>query len=200
MTDEAGIHDELAELSTKHPVYHSLDAFVDALAFKLQDEFGAVQKGVRLDGKKVHIYIPEEKICFMLSYRRSRFRGESLGEEFVLKEQGAWDGARVGILSSAAHLEALASQGMTGYAIILTNDDHYWSESRRGSFNTVDEESRIHYGRTVKGVLMGRKDGKSVEVQLRGEYLLRWHAYSETRGFGDCKFRYLLVKANPSFA
>ncbi|KYP82011.1 hypothetical protein [Ferroacidibacillus organovorans] len=185
----------MLKLSYERPVFNSLKDFTDSAWSILNQNYTVISRDNRILGKKTHFVLPNEKLILMMSYRTSEFSVQMNGDNFSLKNQGAFDGGRVGLLSHVKYLEYFVKQytHYIGYAILLTNDDHYWSETRRGIHKTVDEEFRIHQGRIISGHLNGRLDGKHISLQLEGTYPLNWCNYSQVMGSGDGIFRYLSV-------
>jgi hypothetical protein len=128
------------------------------------------------------------------------------GERFALQNHGAQNLGRYDFIKDVWRVETVvvSSARCTGYAILLTNDPSYWTQSHNG--RTVDVAFRLHEGRHLYGTLgwgahasKGTKCGREKPLQLTGLYSLRWEDYSRASAKAKCaKFRYLVVTARRS--
>jgi hypothetical protein len=122
-------------------------------------------------------------------------------EPFNLLNHSAQDIGRYDFLKDVQRLEQIVSgqENIVGYAIMLTNDNSYWSAAK--SDLTVDANFRIHDGRVITGVLSwGRKASagtmKSREqpIDIRGQYTMKWRDYSAPGSGAYGIFKYLIVR------
>ena len=193
----------LITLATQRPIFHSEADFQHALAWLIHQKYPNAK--IRLEypctGNKGRIYldilieIGGIRIGIELKYKTKLLESMVDGEAYKLKNQSAQDVARYDLMSDLMRLEGLKeSQYLDhGFAIFLTNDAGYWKDSgRRGR---MDEDFRIHEGRsfsgnliwadhTSKGTMKSREDG----IYLTDNYLCNWASYSK---ISNVSFRYL---------
>jgi len=124
-------------------------------------------------------------------------------EVYSLRNQSAQDIGWHDFLRDIQRLEKYVHthQRSEGYAILLTNDRTYWTESKKS--DSVDSEFRINEGRLLEGgatwgvkASAGTKHNREAPIALHGKYKLRWFDYS-TFGTGlALQFRYLLLRVS----
>lgn len=204
----AQIQDTITKLAKRRPIFHSEADFQHALAWELQLDIRPAQ--IRLEKQvseeKSPAYLdllvstPNQDIAIELKYktRASRFVHED--EEFNLKNQSAQDIGRYDFIKDIQRLEKYVhtNKKSEGFAIILTNDRTYWSESRKA--DAVDSDFRIHDGRILHGKMnwgdaasKGTTHNRTDPINLRGEYTLSWQEYSTFGKSHEETFRYALL-------
>ena len=201
------MHDILADLAKKRPIFHSEADFQHALAWEMHQR----QFEIRLEYRSrslpekayVDIWVSRDQTvtAVELKYKTRALRVTVADEPFDLVNQGAQDIARCDFLKDVARLERLVAQGevAVGYAIFLTNDPICWNPSARN--DTVDALFRLHEGRQVTGKMSwdpkaadGTTKGRKEPIVLTGTYTVTWRDYSEPVAEKYGKFRYLLLR------
>jgi hypothetical protein len=118
----------------------------------------------------------------------------------MLKDHAAQDITRYDFLKDVTRVERVVQEhpGTRGFAILLTNDSAYWTESRL--LDPVDAAFRLQEGRTVSASLRwsdrtgpGTSRGREVELVVVGPYVLGWRDYSKLPVTSYGRFRYMLV-------
>ena len=194
----------LIELARERPVFHSEADFQHVLAWEIREHLrDAKGKDVKiclevpvppLAGEKArrHIDILVADVCAIEVKYKTKPQ-ENPAEGFDLRDHSAHDFGRYEFLRDIERLEQLIVEGLysSGYAIMLTNDQHYWEKGRFKP--TQDAAFRIHDGRIVEGTLKWADDREyrrklSTPLVLKGRYALCWRDYS------DLGFRYLVVE------
>jgi len=199
----------LAELACKRPVFHSEADFQHALAWEIHERWPTCSMRLELKpprlASRMHVDIwaagRDNILAIELKYKTRGLRIAVEGESFDLADQSAQDCGRYDFLKDVQRLERIASQldGITGYAVLLTNDSAYWTSPRSNA--TCDASFRLHENRTPSGELRwgaraspGTVRGREEPITIRGTYRLLWQDYSEPTTASRGKFRYLLVK------
>ena len=199
------MHELLRSLSARRPLFHSEADFQHALAWEVQlaNKSAAVrlEQQVAADGKRVHLDLLVRDnglhTAIELKYKTKRAALTHAGEEFHLRNQSAQDIGRYDFLKDIVRIEryVAAHPGSEGYALLLTNDQTYWQESKKA--HAVDTAFRIHHGRTLTGELAwgaaasdGTKKSRTSDICLAGTYALAWHDFSTVE---KQLFRYVLV-------
>lgn len=198
---------KLEALSMRRPLFHSEADFQHALAWMIHqdapDSLIRLERPYRLDERNVYLdlFIGEpsgRKLAIELKYKTREEIVLHEGKEFRLKNQGAQDLARYDFLWDVSRLEKLVDSGEVnvGYAIFLTNDPTYWTESK--SAETIDAQFRLHEGRSLRGKLawqgepkLGTIKGRETPIALRGGYSSVWHNYSKSKP-EKSEFRFLV--------
>ena len=201
----------LTTLSEQRPVFHAEADFQHALAWEIHRRTPhasvRLERPVKLSGveKPLHgdlwIEYGGDVLVIELKYKTRSLRTLESGERFALQNHGAQDLGRYDFIKDAWRVETIVANTAhaAGYAILLTNDPSYWSQSHNDL--TVDADFRLHEGRNLCGTVgwgshasAGTKRGREKPLQLTGSYPLRWEDYSrasaEAKG---ARFRYLLV-------
>jgi hypothetical protein len=139
-----------------------------------------------------------------LKYTTRQLSVEHAGEQFWLKNHSAHDIRRYDFIKDITRLErsVRAKPGLTGYAVLLTNDSGYWTSPPRSDTN--DAAFRLHEGAWLSGTLAwaldtsaGTMEGREAALELRGSYALSWHDYSIVgANASNRRFRYLLVRVD----
>jgi hypothetical protein len=199
----------LISLSEKRPIFHSEADFQHSLAWELREHYPGCQ--IRLEtkvhgaGTKVYLDILCEyqgrKYAIELKYKTLAFDCFVNGEQFYLSNQGAQDTGRYDVLKDIQRLEEMVLRGVAdeGTLIFLTNDKSYYIEPGK-EMKTVDQDFRIHHGKTVNGQLRwGEQTGKGTmknreePIQLEGSYRMNWQSYSNINNTSKGELRYLLI-------
>ena len=136
-----------------------------------------------------------------LKYKSKTIETVINGEYFYLKNHGAQDISRYDYLSDLSRIEKMKSLDKSfngGYAIMLTNDPAYWKCPHRA--DTMDAAYRIHEGRIIHGpsswnenVGAGTNKGRTEVIEIKGQYLLHWHEYSQIYGEKNGLFKACIV-------
>jgi hypothetical protein len=203
----------LATLAQARPVFHSEADFQHALAWEIQKRLP--HASVRLErpfvyqGKNRYIdvwVVQDGKLLALeLKYKTRALELAVNGEQYKLLNQSAQDIARYDFVKDIWRLEKLleAHPAGVGYAIVLTNDSSYWSQSRNAA--SVDADFRLHEGRELKGSLswkghagLGTIRGREAAHELQGRYGLTWQDYSTLDARSYSRFRYVAVKVEPA--
>jgi hypothetical protein len=199
----------LARLATKRPIFHSEADFQHALAWELQLESPDAQirleKQVAAQGSRVHLDLlvqsNEEEIAIELKYKTRVGKLHHAGEDFALRNQSAQDIGRHDFIKDIQRLERYveARNCSVGFAVLLTNDRTYWTESRKT--DSVDSEFRVHEGRVLKGgaawgakASVGTMHKREEPIALHGTYKMVWSDYCSLGPASNENFRYLLIR------
>lgn len=199
----------LASLAARRPVFHSEADFRHALAWEIQlADLTAdirLEKQVSAEGTRVHLDLlvraTEYEVAIELKYKTRAVKLAHSEETYSLRNQSAQDIGRHDFIKDIHRLEdyTQAHPGSVGYAVLLTNDRSYWSESRK--LDAVDSEFRVHEGRVLHGgvtwgsnAAAGTKHKREKTITLRGKYKISWRDYS-SHGTGHAEqFRYVAVR------
>ena len=199
------IHSILTELAKRRPVFHSEADFQHALAWQLHlskpDADIRLEKQVSTAGPRVHLDIlvqsTDGQIAIELKYKTRSAKLYHANEEFLLRNQSAQDIGRYDFLKDIQRLEKYIEehQQAEGFAILLTNDQTYRTESKKK--DSVDSEFRVHQGRVLQGSATwggnaspGTKFKREAPIKLRGKYEVIWSKYGSSVA-GD--FHYVLL-------
>lgn len=197
----------LESLARVRPVFHSEADFQHAFAWLIHQRWP--NANVRLEFRPpwlaTRTYLDawiedsDGAVAIELKYK-TRGLGISIANEtFDLLNQGAQDLGRYDFLKDVHRLEAVAASrsGVTGYAILLTNDSAYWLAQSR---ETVDSAFRLADGREIKGELawselagVGTIRSRESSLSLAGAYSLAWRDYATVASSAYGRFRYLSV-------
>ena len=202
------IENIIKQLGTERPVFYSEADFQHALAWEIhrRTPSAAVRLEINLGiGKRAMVDILVRDVhtnhAIEVKYKTAKLDAICLGEEFRLLNHGAQDIGRYDFIRDVCRLEAFvdAYPNTIGYAILLTNDDNYWKETKR--LTTADAMFRLHDGCTLQGTLRwgaatgkGTMKGREDCLDLRGSYSVQWADYSELDCKGPRKFRYVLLQ------
>lgn len=199
----------LAALAVRRPIFHSEADFQHAIAWELHlaDTTAAIrlEKQVSASGARVHLDLLVRgtgyDLAIELKYKTRAVRHEHGGETFALRDQAAQDLGRHDFVKDVRRLENYTADnpGSVGYAILLTNDRTYWTETRK--LAAVDSQFRIHEGRSLRGSAKWASDAgagttrkRDVTIELAGSYHLSWCDYSSVGPSQVEQFRYLAVR------
>jgi hypothetical protein len=200
----------LRELAKERPLFHSEADFQHALAWKIHEltpdaqvrleiSSGRFDKRERID---ILARMRNEVFAIELKYKKRKLDYQFSGENFSLANDGAQDIGRYDFIKDVARLENFVFGGsnITGYAILLTNDDLYWRESVRGVSSAA---FFLHEGRNIAHSTPlfwhistgdGTKKGRTESFELRADRTLSWAEYSTLPNIANGVFRYLNLK------
>ena len=193
----------MTKLAKRRPIFHSEADFQHALAWRIHETMPDCQ--VRLEypfpyeeGRmELDIWLPTQRIAIELKYRTENLGLDYNGESFALKHQGAPDEGRYDFLRDVQRLERATKDGdqsaSSGFAVLLTNDPHYWKGPSPSWRGTTDAAFRIHGNRKITGELVGRIRSRKDPIHLSGCYNMHWKDYSDCAAENYGKFRYLAV-------
>ena len=202
------IHNALGQLAERRPVFHSEADFQHALAWQLQilnpDAHIRLEKQVAAKGNRVHLDLlfkaNGDETAIELKYKTKSAELVHSQEEFFLRNQSAQDISRHDFLKDVQRLERYveANTNSMGFAILLTNDRTYWTESKKA--DSVDSTFRIHDGKVLAGdatwsakASAGTKHKREELIKLRGSYPISWRKYSSFGASIAEEFRYILL-------
>lgn len=179
----------LAALAVRRPVFHSERDFQVALAWQvhLADPYIRVclesrpKEGVHLD---LEFVSPdsESSTAIELKYFTRKWAGVSDGQQFSLKQQGANDYGRYGLVKDIQRIEEFVRlrPGSNGAAIALTNDEAYSIATPHSTAS--DTAFRIGEGDVLGGLHEWRRPPASAKhgpaLELEGRYTMRWSKFS----------------------
>jgi len=198
----------LETLAQRRPIFHSEADFQHALAWEIHSQPGSPE--VRLEVPlpdpttrgHVDIRVQHRGLTFLieLKYKTARFEDIVNGEQFKLRDQSPQDVGRYAFLWDVARLERIAEEngGISGCAVLLTNDGKYWTPSPRRE-PTNDAAFRLSGDHELERELRwrhGPAEGAKVQqmyepIRLMRAYTLSWRDYPGTPNLG---FRHLLVE------
>ncbi len=205
-TKKLNIASVLAALTVSRRLFQSEKDFQLHLAWEMKSlgcEVCLEYDPVCFDGNAAIdiLVVKPELVAVELKYRTRLFSHESVGHSFALKNHAAEDVSRYDFWKDVWRLETVVHSGKAsrGFAIFLTNNRGYWQPGREG---TADAHFRMNEGRLVSGRLAwspraseGTMKGREGQIDLRGQYGLRWAEYSKLPGDNGV-FRYLLVEVS----
>jgi len=204
----------LIQLAKHRLVFHSEADFQHAFAWEIHKHLGenaSIQLEVPMPrggehGEKERLHLDivvQDTWAIELKYNTIPMKNPVKG--FDLRDHSAHDVGRYDFLKDIERLEGFIGEGRgevtgtswesrSGYAIMLTNDKHYWEEAKRR--DTQDAAFRIHCGRTVEGTLEWADKRKyrgklNTRIRLNSKYALSWKDYPGT------EFKYLAVAVPP---
>jgi hypothetical protein len=207
------VHEAILALAKKRPVFHSEADFQHALAWEIHQVLPAasvrlelpIQVGSHLFHVDTWVEHQGAVMAIELKYKTRALSVRVGTEQFTLKNQSAQDIGRYDFLKDVQRLEQIVGdrQNCDGYAVLLTNDSAYWTNSPSG--NTVDADFRIHDGRRLDGMLrwdanasVGTMKDREQPIVLRDRYMIKWVAYSKPSpsSYGDFRFAVLRISRN----
>ncbi len=208
------IHGLMADLSKHRPIFHSEADFQHALALEIHKAIPDCEIRLELpyrvlgpqsdetDKNHMDIYLTTEKIAIELKYRTRERKGKWNNELFVLKNQSAHDSGRYGFLKDIERLDRVVADGKAklGFAVLLTDEQPFWTQTGSRKSNPKDKYFRIYEGRRVTGEMKwcgnpaeGTIRGMEDPIYLTGSYRMRWRDYSSLGEGKHQRFRYLAV-------
>lgn len=193
-------------LAKERKLFWSEADFQFAFACKIQQKYR--RANIRLERRQeitnakkpayVDIWVELEGKVYPieLKYKTRTYTGKDKnGDVIFIKTHSAWDEGRHSYLKDIERIENFRNvDGFErGFAIIITNDSHYYDPDQAPS-GTNDEEFVIHEGKEVKGGALVWKypkpwTEKLGNIDLHDNYLMHWDKYSDSEdGKGDFKF------------
>lgn len=146
-----------------------------------------------------------ETIAIEVRYKTAFLQTMNKGKHIHLKQQAAQDISRYDFVKDMEKLERIAAQnaGVTGYALLLTNDHLYWQHPKKG--NAVDEDFHIY----EKNILTGKRAwkqhasngttlGREEPIYLNGTYEMKWQPYLTLGTKRYEQFQALLIETSVS--
>lgn len=213
------IKEIMKNLSTKRPIFHSELDFQISLAWEIKEKYSGkleirLERPVPVDVNQriypdIFIFKNKENLdLFELKYKKARLRTVINREEYNLSNDGAINFSRYDFINDVVRVETFKEifkdqfEEINGYAILLTNEPQYWQIPGETHDITLDEEFRIHEGRTLFNRLSW-KEGSNSKVGMKGKenplilkenYYLIWQDFYEISDVSKGTFRYLSVK------
>ena len=199
----------IIELAKERPIFHSEADFQHALAWKIQKELPKasirIEFPIRKNKLNKHIDIKvinkNENVYIELKYKTQILEVKQKNEKFILKNQSAKDIGRYDFLKDIQRLEEIIEkrEKCIGYAILLTNENAYWEKQHRQ--NTYDADFKIYENRALTGKLKwnektseGTKRNREQSIELRNNYIIKWHDYSKPSTSINGTFRFVVIK------
>jgi hypothetical protein len=195
------------ELAKTRPLFHSEADFQHALAWHLHTsqlvssirlELPFRREGNGSEYLDLLAVVGGDRVAVELKYKTRRLTHSHADEAFVIQNHGAQDLGRYDFLLDVQRIERFVQEGRAtnGLAVLLTNDQSYWSPASRGG--TVDEMFRLNEGRVISGKLSwlphasgGTTKGRTAPIALRGNYTALWHPYATVSTTAGGEFRVL---------
>jgi len=193
------------ELISERKIFFSESDFQFALAWEIKRFYDDAK--IRLEycpnpkGKEyIDIIVNLENKIYPieLKYKTKSFTTEDNNEIYHLKNQAATDHGRYDYLKDIWRIEKFLKENENfecGYAILLTNDNLYWSKNKP---KTIDEQFYLNENEIITGELgwsektsEGTKKGREKKIVLDGEYKINWNEFSNF-GKKNGEFRYCL--------
>ena len=206
------IPEVLTGLAKQRPIFHSEADFQHAIAWEIHQRLP--RASVRLErpivvshlNKLLHVDVWIEQdgdiLAIELKYKTRALQVLVGNEQYALRSQSAQDIGRYDFIKDVERVENIVADRAphaAGYAILLTNDPSYWTQSLND--NTVDVKFRLHEGAGLHGTLewglaasAGTKHGREQPLKLAKTYDLGWKDYSDRTDETYGRFRYLVVK------
>jgi hypothetical protein len=209
---DLSISEVLGSLAKQRPIFHSEADLQHALAWAIHGRLPGAS--VRLKRpvsvskvtKPLHLDVWVEQdgdvLAIELKYKTRALQMLVGNEQYALRSQSAQDIGRYDFIKDIERVENIVADRApcaAGYAILLTNDPTYWTQSLKD--DTVDVKFRLHEGSNLHSSLEwgpeaseGTKRGREKPLLLSGSYALQWEDYSQVADGTYDQFRYLLVE------
>lgn len=227
------LEDIMNEFGAEPRIFNSEAQFQFELAWKIKEKFHCEVKLEELSrisssGKKDYTDIILEKdglrIALELKYKTAKYKDEY--KNIFLKSHGATDLGAYDFLWDVHRIQLLTKMETSdkgevkrpcdrGYAIILTNDSHYWTDAtiketiNRDFLIGGDENGRgvlskkLHQWYTVEGKIgysktLQNNPSRQLGIDLKQNYYFQWKSYHtiETNEAYN-EFRYMIVEVAP---
>ena len=205
--NKADIKSLIEALAKDRKLFQSEADFQFAFAWKIQQRFPdakvRLERGFHLpDSTKmayvdIWVEIADKKFPIELKYKTRTYKAtDKTGEDISLKTHSAWDVGRHSYLKDIERIENYSSADgfERGFAIMLTNDKHYYDPKFAPS-GTTDEDFVIHDGTVVHGHQemawhSEKKWATSLgNITLMRDYPMKWEHFSDSEDSkGDFKF------------
>ena len=201
------IEELLKALAKERKLFWSEADFQFAFAWKIQQRFPdakvRLERGFHLpDSTKtayvdIWVDIADKKFPIELKYKTRTYTAtDKTGERITLKTHSAWDVGRHSYLKDIERIEQYRSADgfERGFAIMLTNDKHYYDPKFAPS-GTTDEDFVIHNGTVIHGhqEMVWHSEKKWAtslgSITLLRDYPMNWEHFSDSEDSkGDFKF------------
>jgi hypothetical protein len=199
----------LNELRLRRKIFYSEADFQFAFAWEVQKSYPEAKVRLEYSPKEIeptiHIDIlvvaGEEWYPIELKYKTSSCEKVYENEVFKLKEQSAQDTGRYDYWKDVQRLETFSEclpHYKKGFAILLTNDPNYWTDS--GRTNTIFDQFKILDDTTKTGRLswadhasQGSIKNRGGPIFLRDKYQIHWSEYSKLDNTRTGGFNYLIL-------
>lgn len=211
------VHEVMSELSRQRPVFHSEADFQHAFAQLLLKRHPSLNVRLEIPYRSIGSTEPDSRTVVDLycsdyergavtaiefKYKTRRWSGAVRDEDVRLLYQSAADLGRKNFVKDIDRLERWSDAvGGTAFAILLTNEDGYWS-APRGPRTTNDAAFRIHEGAELTGELLWANNVNSRNNRtLKGRFPMRWVDYSDLSEYGEGQrkgnqLRYVIAKVD----
>ena len=195
--DKSDIENILKSLAKERKLFWSEADFQFSFAWKLKETFDNAE--IRLErahdineqGKRIYVDIwvkLDNKIYpIELKYKTRKYDAEDQsGEHIAVKDQIALDEGRFGYLKDIERIERIAHEDSfgRGFAIILTNDSHYYKECTRkklpNDINFHIHEGAVKEAKTLVWQNNAKLTKKHGNITLKNSYTIHWETYNAT--------------------
>lgn len=199
----------LMQLSLKRKIFNSEADFQFALAWEIQTVYpeakirleyspSCISPAIHVD---IMVIIDDFWYPIELKYKTISCTKNCDDEIFKLKNHGAQDLGRYDYLKDVQRIEKLKEtlpNFKRGYAVLLTNDSAYWSNSERIdmvynefklSENMIKTGKMIWASHAGKGTTKGREN----PIELKDKYIVKWQKYSELDETRSGFLKYLIM-------
>lgn len=201
----------MRSLERVRPVFHSELDFHLQFAWLIKQTYPTScvvpvykpQQGVR---EYLDIFVDLRSSALMVELKYKTETPDPPLPDFDLTSQSAHPEGRYLAWKDVQRLERWVTDATvptTGYAVFLTNDSGYWTDTRPSKY---DSDFRIHDGRIALGELNWPSIPQwlpkrlSKPLTLNGTYTCTWHDYADlSKSYGRGtrrKFRYLATRVN----
>lgn len=221
------------ELGSVPRIFNSEAQFQFELAWKIKEEFNCEVRLEELsrisEGKKDYTDIILEKdglrIALELKYKTAKYEDES--QNIYLKAHGAadfgaydflWDVHRIQMLTGMeeSDKDEVKCPCDRGYAVILTNDSHYWKDATiketinrdfligSGEFSHGVLYEKTHQWYTLDGEIgytkaLQNNPSRRAAIDLKRNYFFQWKPYHTIdTNKSHNEFKYMIVEMAPN--
>ena len=204
---KADIKSLIEALAKERKLFWSEADFQFAFAWKIQQRFPnakvRLERGFPLPESTKTAYvdiwveIADKKFPIELKYKTRTYTAmDKTGERITLKTHSAWDVGRHSYLKDIERIEQYRSADgfERGFAIMLTNDKHYYDPKFAPS-GTTDEDFVIHDGTVIHGhhEMVWHSEKKWAtslgSITIPHDYPMHWEHYSDAEDHkGDFKY------------
>ncbi|GFN40554.1 MAG: hypothetical protein YK1309IOTA_1960003 [Marine Group I thaumarchaeote] len=189
------ISEILGDLSLHRPLFQIEADFQHSLGWEIQKQ--NLNCSIRFEFKPknvvnkifVDLWIKDESdlvYAIELKYKTRKLNVLLDDESYELLTHDAQNLGRYDFLKDVQRLENIISKNhnVKGFAIFLTNDHSYWKIPT--GRQTIDENFRIHEGKTIHGELSwlkGASEGSTTEERKSpgSDYLLSYNKFSDSQ-------------------
>ncbi|MCY4043146.1 MAG: hypothetical protein OXF45_04995 [Candidatus Dadabacteria bacterium] len=195
----------LRELAKKRPVFHSEADMQHELAMQIGKTYPrfSIRLEYPMDNNTaidIVIFNDGRKMALELKYLCRHLEHDINGEKFKLINQDAYNNRRYDVMKDIWRMEKFLEKhpAATADVLVVTNDPAYWEGPYKR--NTHDAAFAIKKNRVVKGTLKWKspetKGNRGEEIQLRGEYSIKWQKYSNIKDIDNGYFKFLHIQLN----